>query len=272
MLKKILLSLALFSVAVYATDYECIEYLGDIRVVFKGTRDVASRVSSKRYTDYETCNRDINNFLNGKKSPVEYECIEYLGDIRVVFKGTKDVASRVSSKRYSDYKTCNRDLSSFLNGEKSPVEYECIEHLGDVRVVFKGTKDVASRVSTKRYSDYETCKRDLKNFLNGAKSPVEYECAEYLGDIRVVFKGTKDVASRVSTKRYTNYKTCNRDLDNYLNGKKSPVEYECAEYLGDIRVVFKGTKDVASRVSTRRYTSDESCNEALNEYLSKQRR
>ena len=115
MLKKFLLSLILFSAVLYATDYECIEYLGDIRVVFKGTKDVASRVSSKRYTNYKTCNRDLDNYLNGAKSPVEYECAEYLGDIRVVFKGTKDVASRVSSRRYTSYKSCNEALDEYLS-------------------------------------------------------------------------------------------------------------------------------------------------------------
>ena len=149
----------------YAVEYECIEYLGDYKVVFKGTRDVARRVSDKRYTSSASCNHDLDNYLNGMRTPVEYECIEYLGDYKVVFKGTRDVARRVSDKRYTSSASCNHDLDNYLNGIKVPVEYECIEYLGDYKVVFKGTRDVARYVSNKRYTSEKYCLQDLDEYL-----------------------------------------------------------------------------------------------------------
>jgi Holliday junction resolvase RusA-like endonuclease len=271
MLKKFLSVYLLLSACLYATDYECIELYGDYRVVIEGTKNTANQVSTKRYSSYKSCNRDLENYLNGKKTPIAYECIELYGDYRVVVEGTKNPANQVSSKRYSSYKSCNRDLDNYLNGKKTPVEYECIELYGDFRVVLAGTKNPANQVSSKRYSNYKSCNRDLDNYLNGKKTPVEYECIELYGDFRVVLAGTKNPANQVSSKRYSNYKSCNRDLDNYLNGKKTPVAYECIELYGDYRVVLEGTKNPANQVSSLRYTSYGSCNKALNEYLSKQR-
>ena len=166
MLKKILLSLVLFSTTVFAEDYECIELYGDFRVVFEGTKDVASRVSTKRYSSYKSCNRDLKNYLNGTKTPVEYECIELYGDYRVVFAGTKNLANQVSTKRYSSYKSCNRDLDNYLNGRKNPIGYECIELYGDYRVVLAGTKNLANQVSTRRYTSFKSCNKALDEYLS----------------------------------------------------------------------------------------------------------
>ena len=167
MLKKFLSVYLLLSACLYATDYECIELYGDYRVVIEGTKNTANQVSTKRYSSYKSCNRDLENYLNGKKTPIAYECIELYGDYRVVLEGTKNPANQVSSKRYSSYKSCNRDLDNYLNGKKTPVEYECIELYGDFRVVLAGTKNPANQVSSKRYSNYKSCNRDLDNYLNG---------------------------------------------------------------------------------------------------------
>ena len=261
----------LFTTSLYAAEYECIERHGDYKIVFEGTRDAAYKVSGKNYTSRAACNRDLDNFLKGIKAPVEYECIERHGDYKVVFKGTRDAAYKVSGKNYTSRVACNRDLDNFLKGIKAPVEYECIERHGDYKVVFKGTRDAAYKVSGKNYTSRVACNRDLDNFLKGIKAPVEYECIERHGDYKVVFKGTRDAAYKVSGKNYTSRVACNRDLDNFLKGIKAPVEYECIERHGDYKVVFKGTRDAAYKISGRNYTSFNSCKKALNEYLSKQK-
>lgn len=117
-MKKILLTCFMLFAFNYAVEYECIEYLGDYKVVFKGTKDAARGVSSKRYSSASACNRDLDNYLNGTKAPVEYECIEYLGDYKVVFKGTKDAARGVSNKRYTSEKYCQQDLDEYLARHK----------------------------------------------------------------------------------------------------------------------------------------------------------
>lgn len=48
-------------------------------------------------------------------------------------------------------------------------------------------------------------------------------------------------------------------------------KYECAINGCDYRIVFKGTRDIAYRVSDKRYKNREYCNEALEDYLSKRR-
>ena len=73
MLKKFLSVYLLLSACLYATDYECIELYGDYRVVIEGTKNTANQVSTKRYSSYKSCNRDLENYLNGKKTPIAYE-------------------------------------------------------------------------------------------------------------------------------------------------------------------------------------------------------
>lgn len=45
-------------------------------------------------------------------------------------------------------------------------EYECIRLYNDYKVVFKGTKDVAYRISKKNYSSQDYCEEDLKAYLS----------------------------------------------------------------------------------------------------------
>ena len=217
MLKRILIAFFILFFSAHAEEYECIDRHGDYRIVFKGTRDEAIRVSRKNYTSFNSCNTDLKNYLNGKQTPVEYECINRHGDYRIVFKGTRDEAIRVSRKNYTSFNSCNTDLKNYLNGKQTPVEYECINRHGDYRIVFKGTRDEALRVSRKNYTSFNSCNIDLTNYLNGKETPVEYECIDRHGDYRIVFKGTRDEALRVSRKNYTSFEYCNNALKKYLS-------------------------------------------------------
>ena len=165
-MKKNLFILVLFLfIPIHATEYDCTELYGDYRIIFKGTKDEARQVSKKHYISRDYCYQDLNNFLNNKKTPIEYDCIELYGDYRIVFKGTKDEARQVSKKHYISRDYCYQDLNNFLNNKKAPIEYDCIELYGDYRIVFKGTKDEARQVSKKHYISRDYCYQDLKDYL-----------------------------------------------------------------------------------------------------------
>ena len=197
------------------------------------------------------------------KAPVEYECVDYLGSYRVVFKGTTDIAYRVDNKSYRSSEACRTSLNNIMNGRGQAAEYECVDYLGSYRVVFKGTTDIAYRVDNKSYRSSEACRMSLNNIMNGRGQAAEYECVDYLGSYRVVFRGTTDIAYRVDNKNYRSSEACRISLNNIMNGRDQAAEYECVDYLGSYRVVFKGTTDIAYRVDNKSYRSYDDCNRAL---------
>ena len=60
-------------------------------------------------------------------------------------------------------------------------------------------------------------------------------------------------------------------LISFLITSLHATEYDCANLYGDYRIIFKGTKDEARNVSTKRYISMEYCYQDLNDYLSRQK-
>ncbi len=63
-MKKLLLLCSILIMPLFAEKYECIKLYNDYKIDIRGTRDVATRVSTRNYTSKSYCKATLEYYLS----------------------------------------------------------------------------------------------------------------------------------------------------------------------------------------------------------------